>query len=201
MIYLGSLPRCGSTYLFRSIAGLPQGGDTPEGAQEEHGIIKTHLPPDSDPRISWTPGDSALFLFGDVAASVVSTQRHRHDPNHWRACGVEEYDPEADLLDRDVLGYADLFDAWWDAPFPVLFVRYEWMRHSQSRATIEGWVGREVAWLPWRERRTAPTPEERDRMAAAYWRLEVAVKAASVWPAPFVVGTRYYTAVAPEIIS
>lgn len=189
MIYLGSLPRCGSTYLFRSIAALPQGGNTPEGAQEEHGIIKTHLPPDSDPRISWTPGDSALFLFGDVAASVVSTQLHRHDPGHWRNCGVEDYDPDADLLDRDVLGYADLFDAWYfAAPFPVLFVKYEHLAYSGTRHNVERWLGREIEWLPWRRRRTLPTREERTRVSEAYYRLCAGVRAASIWPGTFVVG-------------
>lgn len=176
MIYIASIPRCGSTYLYRSIAHLPQGDSRPPG---DHGIVKTHRPPECDPRVDVGPDDRAVFLFGDVAAAVVSTMENRHDPQHWSNCGVENYDPRADLLASDLLGYERLWDAWRSAGFPVLFVRYERLADPLVRVGLEGWLERPVRWLPWRERRTVVAPSERARAKRTYAALIAKVEAAA----------------------
>lgn len=181
MIHLASIPRCGSTYLLRSIAGLRQAGFTPKGTEEKYGIRKTHAPPPD----SIAPGDRAIFLFGSVPHAVVSTMEWRHDPNHFANCGVDDYDPDADLLSEDLLGYADLYEAWLEAPFPVLFVRYETLYYPLTRRVIKKHLGREVAWLPWRPRRTVVSERQRRRVAEAYAPL---VKRVAEAPAFFFAG-------------
>lgn len=163
MIVLASLPRCGSTYLFRSIAGLEQANHTPPDP-ESFGIRKTHR---KAGQVPVGHEDRPIFLFGDVVEAVVSTARSRHEPGHFANCGVE-YDPEADLLAEDVLGYTDLFRSWKWSGFPVLFVRYRAMRRNGPRHAIERWIGGPIDWLPWRPRRTSPTPEQRAKVESAY---------------------------------
>lgn len=166
MIYLASIPRCGSTYLLRSIAGLPQGGSTPPGAQEEHDIVKTHATPERLDRIP-TEADRCVFLWGDVPAAVESTRRMRMDPNHFANCGAE-WPPTEDVRDVDILGYERIWDAWRSPGFAVLWVRYEHLRMQLVRRIIETWVARKVQWLPWRERQTVVEPETKARITAAY---------------------------------
>lgn len=168
---LASIPRCGSTYLFRSIAGMDPGGSTPEGAQAKHGITKTHRPPPTD------PDGPALFLFGDVPEAVVSTSRYRMDATHFANCGAA-WPPEGDIMTTDLLGYTDLWNAWLYAPYPVLFVRYRAMRHTHIRRQIEAWLGRDVQWLPWKPRRTKVTEPEVYQVVAGYAALMDATDAA-----------------------
>lgn len=179
MIWLASIPRSGSTYLLRSICGYGQGGKTPAGSQKKHDIRKAHLQPSAEPILGGTlhgrivddyePGDRALFVFGDVANAVVSTMRHRHSEGHWRNCGRAGYSPDDDLTQADLLDYEGLFDAWaMHPPFPVLCVKYECMRYPLIRSNIESWIGRDVQWLPWRQRRTKVEGGERKRIEEVY---------------------------------
>lgn len=155
MIYLASLPRCGSTYLFRSICGMPQGGSTPKGAQERHGIVKTHRPPYGEPRINGVP-DAAVFVFGDVVTSIVSMIRWRLDELSFANFGAG-WPPEDDLRHADILGLQSLWESWLGAPFPVMFVRYSALEFTGVREMVGRWIGRSVQWLPWHERSTRPT--------------------------------------------
>lgn len=168
MIYLASVPRCRSTYLLRSICGLPQAGHTPPDVQDRFGIVKTHLQPKCDARIDWHEGDSAIFVFGDVPCAVLSTIRYRRDAQHFGNCG-RPWDPTVDLMETDYLGYTPLFVAWADlCPFPVLCVRGETLYVPAVRRIVEGWLNRKIEWLPWKARRTVPTPEETAQIEETY---------------------------------
>lgn len=164
MICVASIPRCGSTYLVRSIAGLGPGGSTPENITS-HGVVKTHRPPNEVGGLEAC--DRAIFLFGDAVKAVVSTQNHRHDPTHFRNLG-REYDPDVDLLSEDYLGYGDLPSAWEKAPLPVLWIRYRALRDDHPRWSVERWIERPVDWIEWQPRRTDPTKEQRRKVRAAY---------------------------------
>lgn len=183
MIHIGSIPRCGSAYLVRSILGEPQGSRGPDTRGK--GIYKTHrIPP--EPHRPFGEGDSAIFLFGDVVESVVSTVRQRFEPGHFEHCGAE-WDPDVDLLASDYLGYERIWDGWTGAPFPVLCVRYRMLGTGQGRQVIERWIGRSVPWLPWRRRSTSVTEAKRRRIQEAYAGLASKVEAAGD---VFVAGSR-----------
>lgn len=165
MICVAKIARCGSTYLMRSIAGLPQKGHAPPEGWEEYGMLPTHRPPEDTKGLEQC--ERAIFLYGDVAAAVISTQEHRHDPTHFSNCGVK-YDPDVDLLGEDRLGYEAMFDAWTDPPLPTMVVRYECLGYPLVRSVLEDWVGRRIEWLSWRPRRTTPTEDQRSRVQGAY---------------------------------
>lgn len=187
MIYLASIPRCGSTYLFRCMAGLPQGPNTPPGAQEAAGIVKTHLPPAADPRVDYSEGDSAVFLWGDIVHAVESTRRMRYNAGHAANCGAD-WPPPCDIRDGDVLGYERIWDAWRDPGFGVLWVRYEHLWRHTVRHVIERWTGIEpIAWLEWRERKTRVSGAVRSRIESAYRPL---LEKMDGEPGTFVRGTR-----------
>jgi len=183
MIYLASIPRCGSTYLLRSICGLPQGSTTPAHVTDDYGITKLHRPPE-DAGVEYTLGDSAVFLFGDIPEAVVSTKSYRWDANHFRNCGAT-FDPNAPIFDEDVLGYAETFHGWRRADFPVLFVRYRALETPRVRTLIEAWLGRSIEWLPWRDRRTKVSSGVAARLLPAYGDLINTVEAL---PEVFVAG-------------
>lgn len=172
---LASIPRCGSTYLLRSVAGLEQSPYTPQGPDVESSdrgtwlggdrILKTHRPW----REAELPDDfRAVFLFGDIVTAVASTRANRYERNHFANCGAS-WPPERDLYDADILGYEAIWDSWAHAPFPVLCVRYDRLSCGECRSRIEDWLGRRVRWLPWLARTTRQVPPgDRARIERAY---------------------------------
>jgi hypothetical protein len=134
-LIIASIPRSGSTWLFRSIVGLEHGSKTPKDSFYNNGgvqvpyvnidgwnVVKTHLPYDwwSD-RLS--SEDRVIFLYGDVVESVISTYLKRFEKNHFRNCGY--FGEARDIFQEDFLGYERLFDSWMGAPVRKIVAKYE----------------------------------------------------------------------------
>lgn len=134
-LIIASIPRSGSTWLFRSIVGLGNGSTTPKQSYYNiHGVyvpylrhkgydvIKTHLP------YEWWADyldekDKVIFLYGDVIESVISTYLKRFEKNHFKQCGY--LGDRRDIFKEDFLGYEDLFDSWIGAPVDKIVLEYE----------------------------------------------------------------------------
>lgn len=146
MIYIASIPRSGSTYVTRAVAGLGPGNTTPPDIAR-YGIYKTHRPAD---HFEFTDYDKKLFLFGDPVLSVMSTKLHRYEANHFKNCGAE-WPPENDIYAQDILQYERIFDTWTQEK-NTLCVKYQAI-HDYS-LQIEGHLRRGILWPPWQERTT-----------------------------------------------
>jgi len=146
MIYIASIPRSGSTYVARAIAGLGPGSTTPPDIAK-YGIYKTHRPAD---HFDCTGHDKKLFLFGDPVLSVISTKLHRYEANHFYNCGAK-WPPEADIFEHDILGYERLFDTWTQEK-NTLCLKYEAIPHFAMH--IEEHCRRDISWPVWQERTT-----------------------------------------------
>jgi hypothetical protein len=153
MILLNAIPRSGSTYLFRSIAGLDDKKTTPKNNMDVieyngHSVFvpyvyvnnekmyKTHLP------YEWwdkylKKSDRVIFIYGNIIDSVISTKLNRYDINHFRNCGYIGGEPK-DIFFDDFLGYEHLFDSWKNKS-NVLFVRYE--NIPKVKGKIEKFLG------------------------------------------------------------
>lgn len=155
-IILASIPRCGSTYLFRKIAGAPRGDNFPKMPNTHFAVsledlpakelIKTHaLAPSSLP-----PGTKVIFLFGDPFAAIISTLDKRFDRQHFVNCGYTR-DDEPDLLESDALGYERIFDSWMSfRGAPLISIRYESLRDHQEE--ISEFIGRKLELNDFRHR-------------------------------------------------
>lgn len=171
-VLVASVPRCGSTLLVRTLAGLPSGSETPQSKNVKFvrdlrklprvKILKTHsLAPPSLP-----PDVCAIFLFGDPVQAVVSTYRKRYDKNHFRNCGYLLEDPP-DILNEDALGYQRLYDSWMKRhTYPLLALRYETMFDYSKVLSL--FIGRKVTLPDRKERATRVSPEERTRLEQVY---------------------------------
>jgi hypothetical protein len=159
-VVIASIPRCGSTYLLRSIAGLPQGEFTPNDYQHR-GFVKLHAPTEDIPE-----GARVIFLFGDIPSAVESTRLNRMTPGHFAKCGAT-WPPECDIRDKDILGYEAIWDHWTSHEVDSLCVQYDWLVTNTARSAIEEWVGHGIKWLPWKNR-TTRTKDSRVRINAAY---------------------------------
>jgi hypothetical protein len=157
-----AMPRTGSTYLFRCLAGLPPGSGSPKGANLARlPIMKCHslAPPEGfgDP---WEEqifahcfsGRKVIWLFGDPIASVVSTMKKRFDHVHAKNCGCYRPLNTVDLVEFDHFNYEKMFDSWAQKghTYPVLCVRYETM--WKNRFVIEWFLERKVKWNEWKPR-------------------------------------------------
>lgn len=148
-LIVASIPRSGSTYLFRALLGISQGNTTPKKYFKREKpyslpLIKTHSPPEKIIQ----DGYKAIFLFRDPVQCVVSTQKKRYDKNHFKNC-FAEFPPKQHIYKMDVLGYEKLFDLW-NKPqkIPTLLVRYSTMnKHFKE---IEEFVGREIKFPKWK---------------------------------------------------
>lgn len=119
-IIVAGIPRCGTTLVFRALAGLPQGDTTP---RNYYGLIKkTHgLAPQSLPS-----GYKTVFMFGDVVKSVMSTKKSRYDRNHFLNCGCIKNPEETDIYLEDALNYESMFNSWHQKHnYPIICLRYE----------------------------------------------------------------------------
>lgn len=165
-LVVAGIPRCGTTYLFRCLMGLPPGSGSPKGAHlASLPGIKCHslAPPEEFRTDPWVAdvnaclrhnGGRAIFVYGDPFAAVVSTMQKRFDHVHAANCGCGTPLSEVDLLKADFFNYEKMFDSWMRQkhPYPVLAIRYEtMMRHTRE---IELFVGHKVKWNEWRQRGT-----------------------------------------------
>lgn len=164
-LVVAGIPRCGTTYLFRCLMGLPPGSGSPKGAAlEALPGIKCHslAPPDRFDTDPWADsvseclenGGRAIFVFGDPFAAVMSTVRHRFDHVHAANCGCDLDLKKVDLLEADFFNYEKMFDSWMRQKhdYPVLALRYETM--VLHKHEIELFVGHRVNWNPWGTRST-----------------------------------------------
>ncbi len=143
MMIMAAIPRSGSTWFCRSLAGKPQ-GDT-WGVGDPH-IVKTHFPAPATP----LPGGwCAVFMFGDPVASVVSTLKNRNEGTHYWNCACSMPFGSVDLRDADWLGYERMFDSWTSFP-GTLCLRYETAHEHVAEITAH--TERQFDFLPLRRR-------------------------------------------------
>lgn len=161
-IVLASLPRSGSTYLFRCIAGLEHKNTTPKDNYfflngflcpyiEVNGyqLIKTHLNYDYW-RGRLDGADKAIYLFSDPIDAVISTKLKRNDLTHFKNCGYEGV--EKDIFKDDFLGYEKTFDSWMNEDTPGIKINYSSL--WESLPEIEEYLGFEIRWNDWKPRTT-----------------------------------------------
>jgi len=165
-VVVAGIPRCGTTYLFRCLAGMSPAGTTPKGPELERlPIMKTHgLAPPNSFKDPWSvktsrhmvAGGLAIFLFGDPVLAVISTRFRRWRNVHARNCGFFGKLEHADIYRTDCFNYEKMFDTWTSAAKAngaVLALRYETL--YENRSAVEKFLGRTVRWNPWRKRNTA----------------------------------------------
>ena len=145
-LVIASIPRSGSTWLFRSICGLQHKSKTPKDSvydidgvmvpyQHVKGwdVIKTHLP-----YYYWRSrldkGDRVVFLYGDVVESVISTYLKRNESNHYKQCGY--FGEPRDLFKEDFLGYEAIFVSWLFADTKKIMVKYENFNFDKVRKFV-----------------------------------------------------------------
>jgi len=193
-VVIASVPRCGSTLLFRAVSKNAPGGTFPRSDRrcafvadlrsqelsQEKSFFKTHsLAP------QWLPEDvCAVFIFGDPVAAVWSTWKKRFNRQHFSFCGWnEEVCP--DILNRDDLGYEMIFDDWMRRlPFEHICVRYEalWSR----KKVIEDFLGRPITLPPFQARNAQIPPDIESKLHRVYDSLVRKCNAApdvAIWPA------------------
>ena len=173
MITVASIPRCGSTMLWRALNGLPPGDFTPRWLKNigcgAHGIKKLHAYEEVDGKV--------VFLFGDIINSVISTKKNRFDCGHFKNCGYEG-NPK-NIYETDFLGYEKIFDLWTKRPDTAL-VRYEKL-HDNMYALCR-FLGKEATLPPRRERRTghnSATLSELDAIKRTYASLILKIESMS----------------------
>jgi len=165
-VLVASIPRCGSTMLFRAIAGLEEGSTTPKDYSGPHLKSHTFLPDSFTGRV-----DVAVFLFGDVLSSIVSTRNHRYTQEHFENCGAGHLSPEdVDIYEADHLNFEKMFDAWMcQTAIPHVCVRYGRL-HALAPA-ISALIGVPLSLPKRRRRRTLHkdvAPGDRNRIRQAY---------------------------------
>lgn len=146
-IIVAGIPRSGTTYLFRAIAGFPPGISKPENYAGP--VHKTHAcAPET-----FSKNSVALFVFGDPVCSVLSTRKNRWRKKHFLNCGVDGDPNDFDNYTSDCLGYEQMFDTWMRPhSYPVLCVRYEAMPNLFTQ--IEAFIGRSILFPEWKSRTT-----------------------------------------------
>ena len=163
-VLVASMPRCGSTLLFRAIAGHPPGSRSPKNDRQcqfinsiiempDKRFLKTHA---TAPQA--LPSDlKVIFLFGDPLHAIWSTWKKRFKWQHFGTCGYT-HDTPPDIFHRDDLGYEKIFDSWMDnKSSQILKVRYEAL--WDNRHLIEEFIGRPVLLPPKRQRQTQVPPD------------------------------------------
>lgn len=161
------IPRGGTTFLFRSIAGLPPGNTTPKGAAYKAlPWLKSHslAPPEcfndqhaADLKKHTDADGKVIFVFGEPMPAVISTRLKRWDWMHAWNCGFDPNRFKAkapDIYATDCFNYERMFDTWMNASgYPIMAVKYEAMdRHFGD---IEEFLRRPVEWNEW-------VPRDRD---------------------------------------
>lgn len=145
-VIVAGIPRCGTTLMFRALAGFSAGNTTPKNYYGK--IKKTHgLAPSNLPR-----GYKAIFLFGDIVSSVISTKNSRYESNHFLNCGCLKKVEEVDIYKEDILNYELMFDSWHQRHnYPVMCLRYEKIYHNIN--LIKAFLQTDIS-LPKKRKRT-----------------------------------------------
>lgn len=172
-VLVASVPRCGSTLLFRAVAGHPPGRHFPRGNKDcqfitsldnipDTPFLKTHSPAPEE-----LPNDlRVIFIFGNPIQAVWSTWEKRFKRRHFEICGYRGEEPP-DILHRDDLGYERIFDSWMQIQSPqVARIRYE--RLWENKHLIEEFIGRPIVLPPHRTRQTDVPAETRRLLATTY---------------------------------
>ena len=151
-IIVSGIPRSGTTLVARLIAGLPGGPSwkTRKDVLKIHEPLNEEMAKDLHSR-GYT---KAMFIFGDVVKSVVSTKLRRFDEGHFRNCGCHKPIEEVDIYNRDDLNYAKIFDTWLRPGngLTVLAVRSESL--YEHNLEICNFVGRAFEFPEWGKRKT-----------------------------------------------
>jgi len=184
---VAGIPRCGTTYVFNSIRGLPNDHPVPYSSP----VVKTHglCPPETmgvpqayNTKRVMDAGGKAIFVFGDIENAVISATIRQY--NRWEKtpqyCGFKGRPEDVSFVSRDDYNFERMFDSWMNSKRPnILRVRYEAL--PQLLGKIDEFLGFEVTWLPWRER-MAKTAKVHDQIRATirrtYKSLIAKVKAA-----------------------
>ena len=157
-LILTSIPRSGSTWLFRSLCGLPQGSTTQKNPFIRQGweLHKTHLP-----FHYWenkiTENDKIIFVYGDVIDSVISTKLNRNEPNHYKNCGYIGDLTNKDIFKEDFANYELIFDSWINCKKNRLCIRYE----NFNEQRLYGYVPFKFTLLPRKNRTNNRTNKQR----------------------------------------
>lgn len=131
-ILIASLPRSGSTMLFRAISGLPHKKTTPKDNPycafvrdltniPNKPFLKTHSPAPNN-----LPADiRVIYIFGDPIKAIISTKNKRWNKDSWIKNNWF-HDQEPDIFNKDDLGLEKNFDSWiTQHNYSVLAVRFE----------------------------------------------------------------------------
>lgn len=158
-VIMAAIPRSGSTWFCRSLAGKPQGDMWGQGHPD---IVKTHFLASPVPLPA---GWCAVFLFGDPVASVASTLKNRNEEKHYRNCTCFMPYGSMNLQDGDWLGYERMFDSWTSCP-GTLCLRYETAYNHV--AEVRAHTGWEFDFLPLRQRTGRAWLKDVSRIEATY---------------------------------
>lgn len=138
-IIVSGLPRSGSTMLARAMCGMSPGEFWPSDRVD---LAKVYCPFHYREELAEN-FDRAIFPFGDVVLSVISTRFFRYGIKHFRGCGCDRPKEEIDIFERDDLNYELIFESWTQKNgFPVLAVRYELIWDYTT--FISDFVGRKI---------------------------------------------------------
>ena len=130
-IIVASLPRSGSTLVWRAITGLNK--IKPSEIQKISNVIKLHKFSNKYSNQNY----KTIFLFGDAINSVISTHLNGKDRytieqylsynNHFRNCGYNwDLKTKKDIFKEDFLNYEKIFDDWTtNNLYSTICVRYE----------------------------------------------------------------------------
>lgn len=177
-ILVASIPRRGSTMLFRALIGADPGANAPKAYDGPHEKTHSFNPSEFDGRI-----DFAIFLFRDVVESVASTIRKKLGKAHFLNCGAGHLNPtEVDLREKDYLNYEKMFDAWmYPLAFPHIAIRYEPMHDFQGLLSSIIQYNKRGPLTTRKPTRTSITNKDRRRIEMAYESLIQKVAAAPVF--------------------
>lgn len=165
-IIVAGIPRSGTTMVFRALAGLPPRDTTPRNYPDSASIKKTHgIAPKQLPE-----GYKAIFVFGDIVSSVISTKKHRYDKTHFINCGCSKDPEHTDIYLEDALHYEAMFDTWnRNNGYPVICVRYEKIHENLKK--INDFLGVNLHLPPRKSRSTKYsdcTKEELENIQQTY---------------------------------
>jgi hypothetical protein len=159
---IAGIPRSGTTYLFRSICGLPQGTGTPKGNKyKKLPALKAHslCPPDTfndpqaeDVRRHVCNGGKTIFVFGNPHLAVISTKAKRWDNVHAANCGYFGKLSAVNIFTQDCFHYERMFDSWFKGNGNILKVKYEYLPYCHKE--VEAFLSFKIKWLPWHKRAT-----------------------------------------------
>lgn len=162
-IIVGGIPRCGSTMVFRALAGYPPGTTHPRDYKGN--LIKAHMLPNKVKK-----GYKAIFLFGDIINAIISTKLKRYNITHFKHCGCNKDPSEVDIFEEDCLNYEKIFEDWFKYNgFPIICVRYETL--IKYIKIIENFLGMRLNLPSWKDRETtyeAVSKEELEKIKKTY---------------------------------